>query len=85
MMILQGVRRQKPYNGVCYANDPKKEAYATLALALDLTTSLQGDLDQRGSLATTMVRTPLHRARKAVITVGSTVAGNQKKHSERVF
>ena len=24
MMILQGVRRQKPYIGVCYANDPKK-------------------------------------------------------------
>ena len=24
MMILQGVRRQKPYAGVCYANDAKK-------------------------------------------------------------
>ena len=24
MMILQGVGRQKPYLGVCYANDPKK-------------------------------------------------------------
>ena len=24
MIILQGVRRQKPYNGVCYANNPQK-------------------------------------------------------------
>ena len=24
MMNLQGVRRQKPYVGVCYANDPQK-------------------------------------------------------------
>ena len=24
MMILQGVRHPKPYNGICYANDPKK-------------------------------------------------------------
>ena len=45
MMILQGVRHQKPYIGVCYANDPKKGGgYTTLAPALDLTTSLQGDL-----------------------------------------
>ena len=43
MMILQGVRRQKPYIGVCYANDPKKGGYTTLAPALDLTTSLRGD------------------------------------------
>ena len=28
----------------CYANDPKKEGYTTLAPALDLTTSLRGDL-----------------------------------------
>ena len=44
MMILQGVRREKPYIGVCYANDPKKGGYTTLAPALDLTTSLRGDL-----------------------------------------
>ena len=43
MMILQGVRHRKPYIGVCYANDPKKGGYTTLAPALDLTTSLQGD------------------------------------------
>ena len=43
MMILQGVRRQKPYIGVCYANNPKKGGYTTLAPALDLTTSLRGD------------------------------------------
>ena len=43
MMILQGVRRQKPYIGVCYANDPKKGGYTTLAPALDLTPSLRGD------------------------------------------
>ena len=43
MMILQGVRRQKPYIGVCYANDPQKRGYMTLALALDLPTSLRGD------------------------------------------
>ena len=46
MMILQGVRRQKPYNGVCYANDPQKGGYTTLAPALDLTTSLRGDFSQ---------------------------------------
>ena len=28
---------------VCYANDPKKRGYTTLAPALDLTTSLRGD------------------------------------------
>ena len=43
MMILQGVRRQKTYIGVCYANDPKKGGYTTLAPGLDLTTSLRGD------------------------------------------
>ena len=42
MMILQGARRQKPYIGVCYANDPPKGGYTTLPPALDLT-SLQGD------------------------------------------
>ena len=40
MMILQGVKHWKPYIGVCYANDPKKGGYTTLAPALDLTTSL---------------------------------------------
>ena len=44
MMILQGVRRQKPYIGVCYTNDPKKGGYMTLAPVLGLTTSLRGDL-----------------------------------------
>ena len=44
MMILHGVRRQKPYIEVCYANDPKKGGHTTLAPALDVTTSLQGDL-----------------------------------------
>ena len=39
MMILQGVQRQKPYVGVCYANDPQKGGYTTPAPALDLTTS----------------------------------------------
>ena len=43
MMILQGVRRQKPYIGVCYANDPNKRGYTTLAPALYLTTSLRCD------------------------------------------
>ena len=43
MMILQGVKHQKPCIGVCYANDPKKGGYTTLAPALDLTTSLRGD------------------------------------------
>ena len=43
VMILQGVRRQKPYNGVCYANDPKKGGVYPLTPALDLTTSLRGD------------------------------------------
>ena len=43
MMILQRVRRQKPYTGVCYTKDPKKGGYTTLAPALDLTTSLRGD------------------------------------------
>ena len=51
-MILQGVRRQKPYIGVCYANDPKKGGYTTLVLALDLTTSLRGNF---GSLHTHLV------------------------------
>ena len=41
MMILQRVRRHKPYIGVCYANDPQKGGgFTTLAPALDLTTSL---------------------------------------------
>ena len=40
MMILQGVRRYKPYIGVCYANNPKKRGCMPLAPALDLTTSL---------------------------------------------
>ena len=44
MMILQGVRRRKPYIGVCYVNNPKKGGYTTLTPALDLTTSLPGDL-----------------------------------------
>ena len=44
MMILQGVRRQNPYIGVCYAKEPKKGGYTMLAPALDLSTSLQGDL-----------------------------------------
>ena len=36
MMILQGVRHQKPYLGVCYANDPKKGGGSTTpAPALD--------------------------------------------------
>ena len=43
MMILQRVGRQKPYIGVCYANDPKKGGYTTLAFALDPTTSLRCD------------------------------------------
>ena len=43
MMILQGVGRQKPYIGICYANDPKKGGYTTPAPGLDLTTSLGGD------------------------------------------
>ena len=47
MMILQGVRCQKSYIGVCYVNDPKKGGgYTTLAPALDLTTSLRGDFQQ---------------------------------------
>ena len=46
MMILQGVRHQRPYIGVCYANNPKKRGYTTLTLALDLTTSFRGDLEQ---------------------------------------
>ena len=34
MMILQGVRRQKPYLGACYANDPQKGGvYYTRACA----------------------------------------------------
>ena len=42
MMMLQGVRRQKPYIGVCYAHDPQRGGgYTTLAPALDLTTSLR--------------------------------------------
>ena len=31
------------YIGVCYANDPNKEGYTTLAPAIDLMTSLQSD------------------------------------------
>ena len=53
MMILQGVRRQKPYVGVCYASDPQKGGCTTPAPALDLTTSLRGDFvlshDGRGA------------------------------------
>ena len=45
MMILQGVRRPKPYIGVSYANDPKKGGYTTLAPALDLA-SLRGDFHE---------------------------------------
>ena len=41
--LVLGVRRQKPYIGVCYANDPQKGGYTMLAPALDLTTSLRGD------------------------------------------
>ena len=61
MMILQGVKRQKPYNGVCYANDPKKGGYTTLAPALDLTTSLRGDfaLRARHSLSPPCALDPL--------------------------
>ena len=33
-MILKGVRRQKPYIGVCYANDPKKGEYTHSRLRL---------------------------------------------------
>ena len=44
IMILQGVGHQISCLGVCYANDPKKGGYTTPAPALDLTTSLQGDL-----------------------------------------
>ena len=33
MMILQRVRRQKPYIGVCYANDPKKGGGGHMTLA----------------------------------------------------
>ena len=40
MMILQKVRCQKPCIGVCYANDPKKGKYTTLAPALDPIISL---------------------------------------------
>ena len=49
-MILHGVKRQKPYIGVCYANGPQKGGgggYTTLAPALDLTTSLRGDFLRR--------------------------------------
>ena len=44
IMILQGVGHQISCLGVCYANDPKKGGYTTPAPALDLTTSLRGDL-----------------------------------------
>ena len=44
VMILQGVRRQNTYPGVCHTNDPKIGGYMTPAPALDLTTSLPGDL-----------------------------------------
>ena len=43
-MILQKVGHQISCLGVCYANDPKKGGYTTPAPALDLTTSLRGDL-----------------------------------------
>ena len=41
MMILQGVRRQKPYVGVCYANGPKRGGLTTPAPTLDATTCQQ--------------------------------------------
>ena len=44
IMILQGVGHEISCLGVCYANDPKKGGYMTPAPALDLTTSLRGDL-----------------------------------------
>ena len=44
IMILQGVGHPISCLGVCYANDPKKGGYMTPAPALDLTTSLRGDL-----------------------------------------
>ena len=44
IMILQGVGHPISCLGVCYANDPKKGGYTTPAPALDLTTSLRGDL-----------------------------------------
>ena len=50
MMVLQGVRHQKPYLGVCYANDPKKGegvGYTTPVPALDPTTSLRGDFRKK--------------------------------------
>ena len=51
IMILQGVGHPISCLGVCYANDPKKGGYTPLAPALDLTTSLRGDLECDGSLA----------------------------------
>ena len=42
IIILQGVRHQKPYLGVCYANDPQKGGYAMPSPVLDLTTSKGG-------------------------------------------
>ena len=47
IMILQGVGHPISCLGVCYANDPKKGGYMTPTPALDLTTSLRGDLVQR--------------------------------------
>ena len=44
IVILQGVGHPISCLGVCYANDPQKGGYMTLAPALDLTTSLRGDL-----------------------------------------
>ena len=44
IMILQGVGHPISCLGVCYANDPKKGGYMTPTSALDLTTSLRGDL-----------------------------------------
>ena len=43
-MILQGVGHPRTYIGVCYANDPKTRGYMAPVPALDLTTSLRGDL-----------------------------------------
>ena len=44
IMILQRVGHPISCLGVCYANDPQKGGYMTPAPALDLTTSLRGDL-----------------------------------------
>ena len=61
VMILQGVRRQKPCLGVCYTNDPKKGGYTTPVPALDLTTSLRGDLFQSFEGLPSPHGTPRHR------------------------